>query len=107
MRGFVMNPAFIPALARSAGVVAVVKARTERVFEEWQRIAPVFTGHYLSGGRVEISVEGGRVIGRVIVDDPTGAAGLIEFGTEDTPAFAPLRRALQAVFGAMAKGPSS
>lgn len=103
MSKFVMHPSLIPLLARSSQMGRAMLEGATQVLEEAQSLAPVFAGHYKEGLRVELSVKDGKVVGRVIADDPTGAGGLIEFGSIHNPAFAPLRRALTAVFGSAAQ----
>lgn len=99
MASFRMNPTFLPRLSASPDLAAGLLAGAEQVAEQARAVAPVLSGSYRDSIHAELFVENGIVKARVIADDPTGAAGLIEFGTVDTPAFAPLRRGLEAVFG--------
>lgn len=55
----------------------------EKAAEYWRRIAPVETGQYRDS--IHVEVRGEKV--RVVADDE--AATYIEFGTNDTPEFAP------------------
>lgn len=99
MASFRMNPTFLPRLAASPEVGAMLLDGARAVAERAKDVAPVASGAYRDSIHAELVVENGIVKARVVADDPTGAAGLIEFGTVDTPAFAPLRRGLEAVFG--------
>jgi hypothetical protein len=69
---------------------AAMRRAGEQAAQEAQRLAPVDTGEYRSSIRVVDTPTGARVVAE---DDK---ATYIEFGTEDTPAFAPLRRGTEA-----------
>lgn len=69
---------------------AALKRGAEAAAREAQRLAPVDTGEYRASIRVVDSADGVRVVAN---DDK---ATFIEFGTSDTPAFAPLRRGTEA-----------
>ncbi|MGH2651415.1 MAG: HK97 gp10 family phage protein [Actinomycetota bacterium] len=86
---FVPNPVGIEALKRSVGVQVVLTALGTALKAAAQSHAPVQTGKY----RDSIEVEDGDLPGtkRVVAHD--FKANWIEFGTVDTPAFAPLRTA--------------
>lgn len=86
MARFVRNPGFERQLARSDEMRAALRRAAEDAAAEARAVAPVDTGEYRSSIRVEESAEGVRVVS----DDDK--ASHIEFGTQDTPAFAPLRR---------------
>jgi hypothetical protein len=93
MGRFRMRTGFLPKLSVAPQMTAAMLAGAKFAAEEAKRIAPVLTGSYRDSIRAEV-VEGKA---KVIADDM--AAGFIEFGTEDTPTFAPLRRAAEAIFG--------
>ena len=61
----------------------------EAIAEAARELAPVLTGTY----RDSIHVEDGKVV----ADAPHAAA--VEGGTNDTPAFAPLRRGAETIVG--------
>jgi hypothetical protein len=58
-------------------------------------IAPHRTGAYAASIHVEQAMEDGKAIANVVADVPY--AVFVEFGTADTPTFAPLRRAAESV----------
>lgn len=99
MARFVANPAFMQLLENSQEVDDARMETAENVAQVARENAPQRSGSYKENIHVERELAEGRPRARVVADDPTGAAGLIEFGTEDTPAFAPLRRALEMVLG--------
>lgn len=96
---FILNPSFFKLLETSDQLGDPLEQVTEQVAEAVRANAPEFAGHYKDGIETDRVVEGGKIAGRVIANDPTGAATVIEFGTEDTPAFAPLRRGAEQVVG--------
>lgn len=89
----------IAALAASPGMVREMRARAEAGAEgakqAWVSSGPhpYETGEYVNSIEAAAGVEDGIAMGRVNAHDPT--AGYIEFGTSDTPAFAPLRRGVE------------
>jgi len=87
----------IAKLAHTAETKAVVEDRTKRIEAAAKRFAPVRHGAYRAGikSTVEQTPDGwaGRVEGTHFT------SSWIEFGTRRTRAFAPLRRAVDAVFG--------
>jgi hypothetical protein len=87
---FIPNPVGIAAVARSAQVAEKLKAVAEAVAENARSVAPELSGDYIDGIAVEAAIDGDSAVGRVNANDWKSA--LIEFGTEDTPTFAPLRR---------------
>jgi hypothetical protein len=89
---FVPNPAGIKALAAAPPMVATMGAKAQEIEERAKSLAPVETGRYRDSIRAEADIEGGTAVGRVSSDVPY--AVYIEYGTSDTPVFAPLRRAL-------------
>ena len=90
MGNFVPNPALERRLRESAEMRAAMRRSAEAAVEEAQRLAPVDTGEYRNSIKV---VDTGSGV-RIVADDDK--ASYIEFGTEDTPAFAPLRRGTEA-----------
>lgn len=91
---FVPSPSGIAAFASSPALVAALKAVAEEAASNARAIAPEDSGDYIDGIGVDAGVEGGKALARINADDP--ASGYIEFGTEDTPTFAPLRRGAEA-----------
>lgn len=77
-------------IARSAGVRAALKAEAEQAAAAARAVAPVASGAYRDSIHVEPTDEGFQVVADV------GYAGIIEFGSSDTPTFAPLRRGAEA-----------
>lgn len=91
---FRYNPAATAELARTLEMVETLRARAEDAAEESRAIAPVDTGEYRDSITAEAGIEGGFARGRVNAGKFT--AGWLEFGTSDTPTFAPLRRGAEA-----------
>lgn len=89
MSTFIPNPALLSELESSAGMKDALKEAAEAGASEARRIAPVDTGDYQDSIHVE---EGDGV--QLVADVPY--AIYVELGTEDTPAFQPLRRGLEA-----------
>lgn len=87
MAKIVLNPVAIAAIPDSDDVQDHTADLAARVAAEAQRIAPRLTGEYADS----IHADGPRV--RADSDH----AVWVEFGTEDTPTFAPLRRAADQV----------
>lgn len=90
MSRFVPNPRFESEAKRSAEMKAAMKRGAQAAADEARRMAPVDTGEYRASIRVVETADGARVV----ADDDK--ATYIEFGTSDTPAFAPLRRGTEA-----------
>lgn len=84
---FVPNPVGMAAIAVGVGVQAVLERLGEAIAEGARSAAPEDEGDYIDG----IVVEDGEAPGskRVLATD--FKSNWIEYGTEDTPAFAPLR----------------
>lgn len=91
---FIPNPAGIAGIASSADLVAALKAVAEEAASNARAVAPEDSGDYIDGIGVDAGLEDGKALARVNADDP--ASGYIEFGTEDTPTFAPLTRGAEA-----------
>lgn len=90
MGGFVPNPSLERRLRESAAMRAAMRRAAEAAVPEVQGLAPVDTGEYRNSIKVVDTPTGARIV----ADDDK--ASHIEFGTEDTPAFAPLRRGTEA-----------
>ena len=87
---FAPNPNLSRELEQSADMRSAMVRAAEVAADESRRIAPVDTRQYRDSIRVEVTPDGARVV----ADDE--ASVYIEFGTEDTPTFAPLRRGAEA-----------
>jgi hypothetical protein len=87
---FRYNPAATAQLASTVAMVATLRAAAEESAESSKAIAPVDTGEYRDSIWAEAGIVRGFAVGRVIAGKFT--AGWLEFGTSDTPTFAPLRR---------------
>ena len=89
---FVPNPVGIALLARTPQMAAAMLDRGNEVALAAASIAPVGPGgggHYRDQIRAEAGVFEGKAGARVNAYKFT--AGFLEFGTSDTPIFAPLR----------------
>lgn len=91
---FVPNPTGIALVGRSPAMQAGMIARGEAIVEAALGVSPFLEGDYRAGLKVEAGVIGGRAAARVNAHD--WKSGLIEFGTSDTPTFAPLRTGVDA-----------
>jgi hypothetical protein len=89
---FVLNPAGLAELAVSPQLVEPIEKIASEIELKAKGFAPVRTGAYRASISSEVSILGDRIVGKVTADVPY--AGFIEFGTEDTPVFQPLRKAL-------------
>lgn len=89
MGRFVPNPNFERKARESQEMKAAMKRALEPAVREAQRLAPVDTGEYRNSIKVVEDSDGMRLV----ADDPK--AVYIEFGTEDTPTFAPLRKGVE------------
>jgi hypothetical protein len=94
---FVANPQAQGLLGRTPQMAALLKDRAEQVARVVRQIGPRGDSgeHYVDMIETDVGVEGPTLIGRVSANKFT--SGFIEFGTVRTPAFAPLRRAVEAV----------
>jgi hypothetical protein len=89
MPSFVPNPGFERLLSASREYVDGLAESAEPGAEAAKAIAPVASGAYRDG--IEV-----RVVGRTVFLSGTDfKSGWIEYGTEDTPIFACLRRGAQ------------
>jgi len=92
---FVPSVTGMNALASSEGLEDALKEVAEEIASNARDLAPELSGDYKAGISVVAGEEDGESLARVNAND--WKSGLIEFGTEDTPAFAPLRRAVESV----------
>ena len=91
---FVPSVTGIAALGRTTQMAALLKARAEVAASAARSVAPVRTGHYKDSIETSTGVSRGTAAAYVLSKD--FKALWIEFGTEDTPAHAPLRRGCDA-----------
>lgn len=102
MRGYRHDHrAFGEHVLNASWMEAAMRSRAERVMTKAIAIAPVdqtAQDHYRDHFSVDSGIHGGlnedRAYGRVVNDHPN--ARLLEFGTEDTPRFRTLGKALDA-----------
>lgn len=87
---FVPNPAGIKELARSREMQASMLREAEEIADAARGLAPVDQSDYIASLGTETAADERGVYARAISTD--WKAGFIEFGTVDTPTFAPLRR---------------
>lgn len=71
-----------------------IQAAAEKIAEAARNVAPVATGAYRDSIGAAVGLDGEGVVGSAYAD--VDYAGYVEFGTSDTPAFAPLRRGADA-----------
>ena len=92
---FKANPHAIPELGKTREMVAMLEDVATEATAKVRSIAPVdrTSPHYRDMIHPDAAVENGQALGRVNAHKDT--SGLIEFGTEDTPTFAPLRRGFE------------
>jgi len=99
MSRFVKNPRLEEELSQLPGLIQAAHDIAERTAQIARRIAPRGDSpageHYTDMIDVEIASEKGRPVVRVVANKDTSVH--IEFGTSDTPVFAPLRRAAMSV----------
>ncbi len=81
-------------MLRSPGMVADMGRRAELMRPVAVAASPVDTGRYVSSFETSSGVDGERAYGQLANTAPYAID--VEFGTSDTPAFAPLRVAMQA-----------
>lgn len=104
---FIPSPRGIAELARDAGMASGLGEIAEQAAARTREIAPV--GDYAGGGDYrdsidsDFGVDAEGAFGRVNAFDYK--ANWIEFGTEDTPVFAPLRRAVEELGYEVSGGP--
>lgn len=90
---FVPNPLFPGQLLRSTILLDDLEEQAQEIADAAKELAPVLSGAYRDGLVGVAGQDGGEVQGRVVGRD--FKSGWIEFGTSDTPAFAPIRRAAE------------
>lgn len=90
---FIPDPDFPQEWAESEDARRLAEDYAEAGLRHAKSIAPVRTGAYRNSLRAEVSETSTGWVGMILSDDP--AAPFIEFGTERTPTFATLRRALE------------
>lgn len=99
MARFVLNPVGVKALARDAGVRLALHTIAESIAQEVRDIGPKDDDadpHYVEAITVDSGVDKGMATARVNANKFT--SNWIEFGTGapgPTPAFAPMRRAVE------------
>ena len=93
---FKQNPRAISELLRVRELESLLGRLASEAAQNTRSIAPAddTPPHYRDQIEAQSGLHGDRVIGRVNANKDN--SGYIEFGTEDTPAFAPLRRGLEA-----------
>jgi topoisomerase IA-like protein len=88
MNKIILRPGLELLLQKDPQVLAGTLRKAEEVAQEARAIAPVATGRYQDS--IRALIEDGKAI--VLADVPY--AVYVEYGTVDTPTFAPLRRAM-------------
>lgn len=89
---FIPNPAGIALIARTPAMGAAMLARASAVRDGAKSVAPIGEGeggHYADMITADANIIDG--IGGARVNARKFTSGFIEFGTSDTPVFAPLR----------------
>jgi hypothetical protein len=92
---FVPNPFGVAEISRTQDMSRAMTEVATAVEAVAKVIAPILTGAYVESIHVEQTTEDGKAAANVVADVPY--AVFVEFGTGDTPAFAPLRRASESV----------
>lgn len=90
MARVVLNRRLVPEVERTVAYRAYLHDKAGDVIENAKRVAPVRTGKYRDGLKV---IEQG---GKVYASGTDFKSGWIEFGTVNTPVFAPLRKGARA-----------
>lgn len=91
---FIPNPAGIARIDETAEMSEAMKVYGEATVQVAQAIAPRLTGAYADSIQAVSETVNGQSVCQVVAD--IEYAVFVEFGTSDTPAFAPLRRASEA-----------
>lgn len=86
---------FLDDLYREAALREALRETAKQGAEDARALAPVDEGTYRDSIDGDVIVEDGVPVARWGSDDPKWA--YIEYGTEDTPAFATLRRSFDRV----------
>jgi hypothetical protein len=87
----VPNPPGIAALRSAVNATGALRPYGERIEARAKALAPVRSGEYRDS--IHTSLEDGRIVVAADVE----YAVFVELGTSDTPTFAVLRRAVEAV----------
>lgn len=90
---FIPNPLFTREIAAEPPMGLFLKAQAEEVKAGAESVSPVDTGLYKAS--FDTSVEETSEGFKGIVSNSAPYALFVEFGTEDTPVFAPLRTGLE------------
>lgn len=90
---FVPDRQAIGLLSRSREMLQVLEEKARDVASIAKGISPVLTSSYRDGIESTSGIDGGKGIGRVNAND--WKSHFVEFGTSDTPTFAPLRKAAE------------
>lgn len=93
----VYNVRVVPELMGHPLMALMLDRMAAQVADDARSVAPFDEGDYLDSIAHDVIVEEGVTKGVVYSDD--WKAMLIEFGTVDTPTFAPLRRGLEQLRG--------
>lgn len=99
---FVIDPTFLRKLARDPSLIPPLKEAADAAAGKARDIGPVDDGDYRDGIKVAVGADEHGVLARVNAND--FKSHWIEFGTIDTPAFAPLRRAVLGGFSTNISG---
>lgn len=99
MAVFIPDPSFLQLLQRSADVADMTMEVAEAIANEARSNGPQRSGSYVQGVETERVEVDGATGARVMANDRTGAGSLVEFGSVNNPAYAPLRRGADAVTG--------
>lgn len=88
---FIPNPMLGAELSRSRMLQPALLNIAENIRDEAKQLSPEDKGDYINSIEAKSGVDGRGVYAAVEATD--WKAALIEFGTADTPAFAPIRKA--------------
>lgn len=94
---YVPDRGFVKRVSVAGEMVEFVEDKAEEAAEHTRSVAPVDEGEYVDSIESGAVIEDGTAKGRVSANDDKWA--YLEFGTEDTPVFAPLRKGLEATSG--------
>jgi len=90
--GFKMNPGFVARMSRDLSLIPPLKDAADAAAERARELAPTLSGDYRAGIKTAVGADAKSVFARLNATD--FKSHWIEFGTSDTPAFAPLRRSV-------------
>lgn len=90
---FVPDRGGIAEIGRCADLLKDLEEVANGVVDSAKNLAPELSGDYKEGIDMESGVEGKTAIARVNAND--FKSHWVEFGTSDTPTFAPLRKAAE------------